>query len=92
MSSVYKASYVSLHVRKSNKAAISLYRDALGFEILKVEKAYCEFPNHPPTMSIYSMVLDFSYKKSDGDGEDAYSMRLSLKTEETTGGLDVVTA
>ena len=42
MSSVYKAKFVSLHVRKSNKAAIGLYRDTLGFEVAKVEKKYCE--------------------------------------------------
>jgi ribosomal protein S18 acetylase RimI-like enzyme len=42
MASIYKASYVSLHVRKSNKAAIALYRDTLGFEVAKVEKKYCE--------------------------------------------------
>ncbi|KAG6914967.1 N-terminal acetyltransferase A complex catalytic subunit ard1 [Tephrocybe rancida] len=55
MAGVYKAEYVSLHVRKSNKAAIGLYRDTLGFEVEKVEKKYY------------------------GDGEDALSMRLSLK-------------
>ena len=42
MASIYKASYVSLHVRKSNKAAIALYRDTLGFEVAKVEKKYCK--------------------------------------------------
>ncbi|KAF9459797.1 acyl-CoA N-acyltransferase [Collybia nuda] len=55
MASVYKASFVSLHVRQSNKAAIGLYRDTLGFEVAQVEKKYY------------------------GDGEDALSMRLSLK-------------
>jgi len=40
MSEIYKAKYVSLHVRKSNIAAIGLYRDTLGFEVAKVEKAY----------------------------------------------------
>lgn len=43
MKDIYKAEYVSLHVRKSNKAAIGLYRDTLGFEVAKVEKKYCEF-------------------------------------------------
>ncbi|KAG6816487.1 hypothetical protein H0H87_005694 [Tephrocybe sp. NHM501043] len=43
MASVYKAEYVSLHVRKSNKAAIGLYRDTLGFEVAQVEKKYCEW-------------------------------------------------
>ncbi|KAG6860687.1 hypothetical protein C0995_008600 [Termitomyces sp. Mi166 len=45
MKEVYKANYVSLHVRKSNKAAIGLYRDTLGFEVAKVEKRYCEGTN-----------------------------------------------
>ncbi|KAJ7077003.1 acyl-CoA N-acyltransferase [Mycena belliarum] len=40
MVSVYKASFVSLHVRKSNMAAIALYRDALGFRVAKVEEKY----------------------------------------------------
>ncbi|KIK67873.1 hypothetical protein GYMLUDRAFT_36670 [Collybiopsis luxurians FD-317 M1] len=57
MHSVYKANYVSLHVRKSNIAAIGLYRDTLGFEIADLEKKYY------------------------GDGEDAYVMKLSLKSQ-----------
>ncbi|KAJ6473380.1 acyl-CoA N-acyltransferase [Mycena vitilis] len=40
MIAVYKASFVSLHVRESNKAAISLYRDALGFQVKAVEAGY----------------------------------------------------
>ncbi|KAF8886314.1 acyl-CoA N-acyltransferase [Infundibulicybe gibba] len=40
MSSVYRANFVSLHVRKSNKAAIGLYRDTLGFEVAKIEEGY----------------------------------------------------
>ncbi|KAG2004783.1 silencing group B protein [Coprinopsis cinerea AmutBmut pab1-1] len=40
MQEIYNAQYVSLHVRKSNIAAISLYRDTLGFSVAKVEKKY----------------------------------------------------
>ncbi|PAV21376.1 acyl- N-acyltransferase [Pyrrhoderma noxium] len=40
MSTIYKASYVSLHVRKSNRAAIGLYRDTLKFEEDGIEKKY----------------------------------------------------
>jgi len=40
MSTIYKASFVSLHVRKSNKPAIGLYRDSLGFQVAKVEHQY----------------------------------------------------
>jgi peptide alpha-N-acetyltransferase len=43
MASIYRAKYVSLHVRKSNRAAIGLYRDTLGFDVHEVTKAYCEF-------------------------------------------------
>ncbi len=41
MATVYKASYVSLHVRKSNRAALGLYRDTLGFTQKDTEKGYC---------------------------------------------------
>jgi len=41
MSEIYGAKYVSLHVRRTNKAAIGLYRDSLGFEVVKVESKYC---------------------------------------------------
>jgi len=56
MVDVYDASFVALHVRKTNNAALGLYRDTLGFSVDKVEKAYY------------------------ADGEDAYAMKLSLKS------------
>jgi ribosomal protein S18 acetylase RimI-like enzyme len=40
MAEVFNASYVSLHVRMSNTAALHLYRDTLGFEVEKVEPKY----------------------------------------------------
>lgn len=40
MAAVYKAAYVSLHVRKSNRAALSLYKDTLGFTVKDIEKKY----------------------------------------------------
>lgn len=36
----FKAEYVSLHVRKSNRAALHLYRDSLKFENTSIEKSY----------------------------------------------------
>lgn len=36
----YDAHHITLHVRKSNRAAISLYRDTLGFEVHGMEKSY----------------------------------------------------
>lgn len=40
MAEVFNASYVSLHVRMSNMAALHLYRDTLGFEVEKIEAKY----------------------------------------------------
>jgi ribosomal protein S18 acetylase RimI-like enzyme len=42
MRTVYRAEHVTLHVRKSNRAALGLYRDSLGFTVLEIEKKYCE--------------------------------------------------
>ncbi|GAA5873345.1 hypothetical protein JCM16303_001097 [Sporobolomyces ruberrimus] len=40
MKQTYNASYVSLHVRKTNRAALALYKDTLGFEVVDIEKSY----------------------------------------------------
>jgi peptide alpha-N-acetyltransferase len=40
MKTIYDAEYCSLHVRVGNRAAIALYKDTLGFEIIKVEDKY----------------------------------------------------
>lgn len=56
MAEVFNAEYVSLHVRMSNKAALHLYRDTLGFTVEKTESKYY------------------------ADGEDAYAMRMDLRS------------
>ncbi|CAA3002820.1 N-terminal acetyltransferase A complex catalytic subunit NAA10-like [Olea europaea subsp. europaea] len=40
MEQVYEAEYVSLHVRKSNRAAFNLYTETLGYKIHDVEAKY----------------------------------------------------
>lgn len=52
MASIYKASYVSLHVRKSNRAALSLYRDSLSFTVQGIEKKYCMSTNLSDLVSL----------------------------------------
>ena len=47
MATIYRAAYVSLHVRRSNRAALSLYRDTLGFTVKDIEKKYCESARNP---------------------------------------------
>jgi peptide alpha-N-acetyltransferase len=39
MAETFKAEYVSLHVRKSNRAAFALYNSTLGFEV----RRFCSF-------------------------------------------------
>ena len=73
MATIYRASYVSLHVRKSNRAALALYKDTLGFTVQNIEKGYCEWPRETDTLCLLTRFY------SDADGEDAYAMRLSLK-------------
>ena len=40
MRDTFGAAFVSLHVRKTNRAAIGLYRDTLGFEVHDTEIGY----------------------------------------------------
>ncbi|RKP10665.1 acyl-CoA N-acyltransferase [Thamnocephalis sphaerospora] len=40
MADCFGAKYLSLHVRKSNRAALSLYRDTLGFTVVDIEAKY----------------------------------------------------
>ena len=75
MATVYRASYVSLHVRKSNRAALALYKDTLGFTVKEIEKKYCA--SYPYTC--YETSVNPHTTRVDADGEDAYAMRLSLK-------------
>lgn len=51
----FNAQYVSLHVRKSNRAALNLYTNSLGFKILEIEPKY-----YADGEDAYSMRRDLS--------------------------------
>lgn len=51
----FGAKYVSLHVRKSNRAALHLYRDTLKFEVNTIEKSY-----YQDGEDAYAMRKDFT--------------------------------
>lgn len=57
MSTIYRAAYVSLHVRRSNRAALGLYRDTLGFTVKDIEKKYCESVRDLDQPWVYSNFL-----------------------------------
>ena len=68
MAETYGAKYVSLHVRVSNKAALALYRDTLGFKVDGTEAKYYADGEDAYGMK---MVLDhLKPKPGDWDDED----------------------
>lgn len=67
MAETYGAKYVSLHVRVSNKAALALYRDTLGFKVDGTEAKYYADGEDAYGMK---MVLDH-LKPKPGDWDDA---------------------
>ena len=66
MAETFQAEYVSLHVRKSNRAAFSLYTQTLGFEIHDIEAKY-----YADSEDAYDMRKYLKKKKgSGGAGEE----------------------
>ena len=66
----YEASFASLHVRVSNRAALHMYKDNLNFEILGVEKGY-----YADKEDAYKMKKFF--KESDREKEKAKIIQLT---------------
>lgn len=64
----FNSSYVSLHVRKGNRAALKLYQDTLGFK----------YQNSNLFSHLKNRVSELEAKYY-ADGEDAYAMRKELK-------------
>eukprot|EP01130_Rhizamoeba_saxonica_P002517 TRINITY_DN12307_c0_g1_i1.p1 TRINITY_DN12307_c0_g1~~TRINITY_DN12307_c0_g1_i1.p1 ORF type:complete len:162 (+),score=34.98 TRINITY_DN12307_c0_g1_i1:57-542(+) len=60
MKETFNASYVSLHVRESNRAALTLYRDRLSYKIEEVEHEY-----YADGEDAYAMQKDLSEISSD---------------------------
>lgn len=58
MCELFGAQYVSLHVRKSNRAALHLYRDSLKFEVQLIEKSY-----YQDGEDAYAMRLDLKLEE-----------------------------
>lgn len=67
MAETYGASYVSLHVRVSNKAALALYRDTLGFKVDGTEPSY-----YADGEDAFGMKMDLNHLKlsPEADGEE----------------------
>ena len=81
MAEVYSAEYVSLHVRVSNKAALGLYRDTLGFEVEKTEKGYYADGEDALQMKwdLKGMILKNAPDNSEGQDEGGETGDLEAK-------------
>ena len=88
MAEVYNANYVSLHVRMSNKAALHLYKDTLGFDMEKIESKY-----YADGEDAYAMKMDLrnlqikDVPEDDGDADEGGHVgSLDKKGEDANGG------
>jgi len=84
MTEAFDAEYVSLHVRRSNRAAFHLYKETLGYKINDVEKGY-----YADGEDAYDMRHSFIHPPSDDAAEVTAAMsNLSVgsKSEEQNGG------
>lgn len=87
MRETFKAEYVSLHVRKSNRAAFSLYTQSLNFEIHDIEAKY-----YADSEDAYDMRKYLKKKPQEG-GDGAAAAPSTADAAETTGGaVDVADA
>jgi N-alpha-acetyltransferase 10/11 len=87
MVETFEAAHVSLHVRKSNMAALHLYKQTLGYAQKDIAKSY-----YADGEDAYEMEMDFAQRakedaekakaKKEGDSEEA-------APEAGAGGVDV---
>mmetsp|Transcript_27065 Transcript_27065/g.39600 ORF Transcript_27065/g.39600 Transcript_27065/m.39600 type:complete len:187 (-) Transcript_27065:867-1427(-) len=81
MEDVFGAEYVSLHVRRSNKAAFHLYKETLQYEIHDVEKGY-----YADGEDAYDMRCWFA-KQRESQRAAKEAAASSQSTEEVTEGV-----
>ncbi|KAK9472386.1 acyl-CoA N-acyltransferase [Dipodascopsis tothii] len=79
----YGAKYVSLHVRKSNRAALHLYKNTLQFEVVEIERGY-----YADGEDAYSMKknLDFLDDMTDSLDEDEEALLIEMAGKLTISG------
>ena len=82
MASVFGAHYVSLHVRKSNRAAFHLYNETLKYEIHDIERGY-----YADGEDAYDMRCTFKNEEEKiekDEGDDAVVDQVAKAVEEVT--------
>lgn len=76
MCECYDAQYVSLHVRKSNRAALHLYRDSLHFEVTSIESSYYQDGEDAYAMKLTLVLDDLIPSKAQGGVVDDLTCNL----------------
>jgi ribosomal protein S18 acetylase RimI-like enzyme len=72
----FDAKYVSLHVRKSNRAALHLYRDSLAFAVTSIEKSYYQDGEDAYAMRLELVLDDLLPSKAQKGIEDDFEKDL----------------
>jgi len=70
MASVFNADHVSLHVRKSNRAAFHLYTQTLKYDIHYIEKGYYADGEDAYDMRCYFKKSKKETSKDENENED----------------------
>lgn len=93
---VFGAEYVSLHVRKSNRAALHLYKQTLGYEVNDIEaKYYADNEDAYDMRKVLQPELAEKRKKKDGKKEDKKEVPVATVSDQqssknsTTEGQDM---
>ena len=85
MRDVFGAHYVSLHVRRSNRAAFHLYNETLKYEIHDVEKGY-----YADGEDAYDMRLNFVPKKKENDEEKNDKEENAVEVDKVSKGVEEI--
>jgi len=98
MGATFAAYYVSLHVRRSNRAAFRLYTETLKYEIHGVEAGYyadgedaydmrCYFPENDPDRKAKELKKIADAGKTGGDDTDGV---VAVGVEDISVGVEAV--
>ncbi|EER08531.1 conserved hypothetical protein [Perkinsus marinus ATCC 50983] len=74
----FDAEYVSLHVRVSNTAALTLYRDTLGFKQHDIEKQY--YADKEDAFDMRKYLTTPSSEESEGEKKRGLIMKILLRS------------
>jgi ribosomal protein S18 acetylase RimI-like enzyme len=81
MQTVFEAEYCSLHVRITNRAAIGLYKDVLGFQVNAVDEKYYADGEDALDMRLYFKKKTETTDKNKNKGDAAAKEELKNKKE-----------